>query len=362
MAGSLFKSSRSVDPSDLTRSGIRVVNYVVVLIALTVLLIYAQIVLLAVLIGLGIGVILAPCLQLMQRKMHIPRSLAAVLVAVLGMALVFVIGWSIFSVVESQITQLVERAPALIERLQAQLQSLLSRYPWLQQGAAAMNVGASAGDIGAALFKRAWSGVGVFSALLFAIVIGLYVAVEARDYRDGAVRAFPRTYRAAADQFLQQASDTIRVWFRAQAIDMAIVGVLTSLGLWIVGAEYWLLLGLLTGLLGIIPYIGNALVLVFAALITLGSDPSRLPWVLVVFIAVQQLEGNLILPMVMKGGARLPAAPLLVFMLLMGTWAGLLGVLIAPPLFAVICLAYRELYLPRVDDVVTNEEVEAEVR
>ncbi|MGQ0701438.1 MAG: AI-2E family transporter [Panacagrimonas sp.] len=361
---SIFSKKADVsDPHGSSRQAIRVVNYVALLTLVAVLLVTAQLIVVAVLVGVGIGVILAPCLETMHRRLRIPRGLAAALVAVLGIAFVSLVVWSISSVIESQVALLAERAPELIRRLQEQVQGLFSRFPWVQKNLAAMDLASSASSVGTAVFKGAWSGIGVFSALIFAAIIGMYVSVEADDYYRGVVQAFPEPRRKAAAQFLGQAAVTVRIWFRAQLIDMLIVGSLTSVGLWIVGADYWLLLGVLTGLLGIIPYVGNAIVIVFAALVTLASDAGRLPWVLAVFIATQQLEGNVILPLVMRGRVQMPAAPLLVFMLLMGTWAGLLGVLIAPPLFAVMCLAYRELYLPRVEgEVLTavSKEIERE--
>lgn len=94
---------------------------------------------------------------------------------------------------------------------------------------------------------------------------------------------------------------------------------LTSIGLWSVGADYWLLLGVLTGLLGIIPYAGIAIVVVFTTLATITSDFSRLPWVLGVFFLTQQIEGHVVLPLVMRVRAQLPVVPLLVFMLVMAS-------------------------------------------
>lgn len=331
------------------RPALQVVNYIVLLLALLAILLWARPIVVAVLVGIGIGVLLAPCLNSMHRCTHIPRSLAAALLAMIGVALLAAVGWSISAVMESQIAMLAERGPELIQRLQGYVQQLLSRYPWLERNMTSIDLTSRLSGLGAMLFKGAWSGVGVAATLVFAAVIGLYVAVEVEQYQRGLVRAMPVALRPRTERFLSQAAHTIRVWFNAQFIDMLIVGSLTSIGLWIVGAEYWLLLGVLTGLLGIIPYLGIAIVVIFATLVTLGSDASRLPWVLGVFITTQQLEGNLILPLVMRGRARLPAVPLMVFMLLMGTWSGLLGVLIAPPLFAVLVLAYRELYLPRVD-------------
>lgn len=314
-----------------------------------VLLVWAKLIVVALLVGIGLGTILAPWLGWLQQRLHVPRGIAGALVAVIGLSLLAALGLAFANMVDAQAGALAERAPALIQQLQERATRLLSRYPWLARNAGSLDLAGGASGIGAALFKGAWSGVGVLSALVFALMIGLYVAVDARRYREALVRALPAPRRVPAARFLGKAAHTVRNWFHAQLLDMVIMSVLTSLGLWAVGADYWLLLGVLTGLLGIIPYVGILIVIAFATLLTLAADPSRLPWVLGVFVVTQQLEGNVILPLVMRGRANLPAVPLLVFMLLLGTWAGLLGVLIAPPLFAVLRLAYCEFYLPGMD-------------
>lgn len=331
------------------RDPIRVANYVAILVVIGVLLIWARLIVVSLLVGVGLGAILAPVLELMQKRLRVPRGIGAAIIALLGLALVGGIGWAFAGVIDSQAALLAERGPALVQRLQELATNLLHRFPWVQKNVATMDVGGTASSLGAIVFQGAWSGVGVLSALVFSMVIGLYVAVEAREYRAGVVRAVPARDRERADRFVGQASKVVRTWFNAQLIDMLIIGTLTSLGLWAVGADYWLLLGVLTGVLGIIPYVGILIVVVLATLLTLGSDVSKLPLVLGVFLATQQLEGHVILPMVMRGKVQLPAVPLLVIMLLMGSWAGLLGVLIAPPLFAVLRLAYLEFWVTRMD-------------
>ena len=344
-----MRRMRIANPRRRRHSPYRTANYVALLVVLGVLLIWARLIVVALLVGVGIGAILAPVLRKMQQQMRIPRGIAAAIIAIIGIVLIGVLGWGFAGVVDSQAALLAERGPALMQRLQEMAGGWLQRFPWLQKNVATTDVAGTASAIGAMVFKGAWSGVGVLAALLFAVVIGLYVAVDARGYREGLVQAMPAQHRARADRFVEQAARVVRAWFSAQLLDMLIIGTLTSLGLWIVGAEYWLLLGVLTAVLGIIPYVGIILVVTVAALLTVASDVGRLPWVLGVFLATQQLESNVILPLVMRGRVQLPAVPLLVFMLLMGSWAGLLGVLIAPPLFAVLRLAYLEFYLPRVD-------------
>ncbi len=187
------------------------------------------------------------------------------------------------------------------------------------------------------------------SGLIFALVIGLYTAVNGKEYFDKTIEAFYPKYREKAVRVLEHSAQVIRAWFKAQLIDMVIIGVLTAVGLWIVGVEYWAIFGLLTGVLAIIPYVGIIIVVIIACLITLASDPSQIPWILLVFAVTQQLEGDVILPMVMKGGADLPVVPLLIFMLFLGTFFGILGVFMAPALLAVLRVVYIDVYLPIIE-------------
>lgn len=325
------------------------VHYVLAIGLLIAALVFVKVVLISTLIGVGIGVILTPALRRLQRRHRIPRAVSAVVVVALLVGFIGGIAYVIVAIGETQFASLAERMPELVGRLQARADALAQRYPGFDLDGAAADLPGAAKAIGARVFHGAWSGFGFAGALIFAFVVGLYTSVEADYYHGALVQAFPPRLRERADALLRAAAQTIRGWFAAQLTDMAIVAVLTSLGLWLVGADYWLLFGILTGALGIIPYVGIAIVVVFAALVTMAADAARLPWVLGVFVLTQQLENHVILPLVMRGRAQLPAVPLLVFMLLMGSWGGLLGVLIAPALFAVLLLAYRQLYLPALE-------------
>lgn len=356
-------NASSATASDRTdRSAISVVQYTLVcIIAIAVFvmaLVMLKLIVMSTLIGLGIGVLLAPPLRNFQRRFHLPKAVGAAVVLLVTVLVVAGVGYGIFYIADAQITSLSERMPQLTERLQAIANGITSRYPWIGDRVASFNVADTARAVGEKVFQGAWSSFGLIGGLAFAFVIGLYTAVESETYYQATLKALPSRHREAAASFLKEGARTLRNWFHAQLTDMAIIGALTAIGLWIVGADYWLLFGLLTGLLGIIPYVGIAIVVVFSGLVTLASDPSRLPWVIGVFVATQQLEGHLILPLVMSGRASLPAVPLLVFMLVIGSWGGLLGVLMAPPVFALLLLAYKRFYLPRME----AGEVDAKAR
>ena len=140
-------------------------------------------------------------------------------------------------------------------------------------------------------------------------------------------------------EVLAEMAKSLRRWFKAQFIDMLIISLLTTLGLWIIDFKYWLAIGLMTGLFCIIPYLGILIVGSVSIFVSLGQDPYQAIWVFVVFFITQQIEGNFVLPKLMRENVSLPEVPLIIFIILMGTWFGILGILMAPGILTIsLCL------------------------
>ena len=322
-----------------------------ILLVLGILIAYhARHILLISILGIGLGVLIVPVLNFFRTKIHLPKVMSAFLVF-LGIVLVILtVGGSIYFLISGQVSSLSERWPHITKDIENWIFSMTNQYPWLASQFESFEAASTIKYNLLKLFQGLEAGVVALGGFVFAIVIGLYTAVGGNDYYQSLIEAFPQKKRSQAARVLQECAKVLRGWFKAQLIDMAIVGSLTGLGLWIIGIEYWAVFGLLSAVLGIIPYVGIFFVVFCASIITLAADPSRLPWMLIVFLIIEQLEGNLILPLVLKGKAELPVVPLLIFMMFLGTFFGILGVFLAPPLFAVLRTLYIELYLPRVND------------
>jgi predicted PurR-regulated permease PerM len=330
-------------------SNIVVVTYAILFIVMLALLYFARDVVIISMIGIGIGVLIAPALTALHRRFKIPRALGAVVV-ILGLFLLIAgIGYGMFTLAAGQIASLTERGPQILARLQALAEQQMANYPWLRTEISSINVGAAAQMIFYRVLGGIQSGTAAISGLIFAGLLGIYAAIRSVSYKQSLVRAFPPRVRPKTEAFLDRSAVMLRAWFKAQLTDMVIIGAITAVGLWIVGVDYWFVFGILTAVFGIIPYVGIVLVVGIVSLITLASDPSQVPWVLLVFLITQQIEGNLVLPMVMRGQVELPEVPLLIFMLFLGSWLGLVGVFIAPPLLAVLRVAYEDFYLDKIE-------------
>lgn len=320
--------------------------FTLLFIVMLIIAYYSRYILLISMIGIGIGVLINPILGYLRKKIHLPRALSALIVLIMVLLLSTVVLGSLYYLVADQVSSLESRWPEIKSTAEDYVSNLFTRFPWIQEQIQGFDIASSLNSSAMSLIKGFKTGIIAISGAVFALIIGLYTAVNGGEYFEKTVEAFFPSKRKKAKNVLMDCARVIRGWFKAQLIDMVIIGFMTGLGLWIVGVEYWAVFGLLTAVLGIIPYVGIILVVIATCLISLSSDPSKIPWILLIFGVTQQVEGDVILPLVMKGGAQLPVVPLLIFMMFLGSFFGILGVFIAPPLLAILRTLYIELYLP----------------
>jgi predicted PurR-regulated permease PerM len=126
---------------------------------------------------------------------------------------------------------------------------------------------------------------------------------------------------------------------------MVVVGLMTGIGLWWLGLPSAFVLGLLAGLLEFIPFIGPILSMVPAILLALAVSPDMAFYVLLLYLAVQQFEGNVLTPVVQQYAVDLPGVILLFSLIAFGLIFGTLGVILAAPLAVVVYVLVKRLYV-----------------
>jgi predicted PurR-regulated permease PerM len=181
--------------------------------------------------------------------------------------------------------------------------------------------------------------------LLVVIFAGIYLATQPNFYRIGAIKLVPPTRRKIAAEAMLESERALRLWLKGQAIAMVVVGLLTGIGLWALGMPSALALGLLAGLLEFIPFAGPIIAAVPAILIALAVSPELALWVTLLYVAIQQFEGNLLTPLVQQYAVDLPGAVLLFSLIGFGTLFGTLGVILAAPLAVVMMVLVKRLYV-----------------
>jgi predicted PurR-regulated permease PerM len=134
----------------------------------------------------------------------------------------------------------------------------------------------------------------------------------------------------------------------------AFIGVSSAVALWVLGVPFALLLGLFGGLISFIPFVGAIVSAIPPVLLALTSDPILAVWVILVYTAIQQIESNLIQPIVMSHAVALHPAVVLFGLLVMGTLFGIVGLLLAVPLTATVQVLVRERWVERMNRVGTD--------
>jgi len=193
---------------------------------------------------------------------------------------------------------------------------------------------------------------GVVMAVIL-VVTALYFAISPRLYVDGVVRLFPIAYRAHARTVLGEVGGTLQRWALGQLADMVSVGLITGVGLLILGLPLAFALAVLAGLLTFIPYFGAVIAAIPAAMVGLTMGWQTALWVLVIFLVAHAVEGYLVSPLVQRRTARLPPALTILSMTIMGTLFGPLGIILGTPIAAALLVIIREVY---VGDVLGDHE------
>lgn len=195
--------------------------------------------------------------------------------------------------------------------------------------------------------------VGAVANLLFVVVVGIYLALNPRIYWRGIILLVPVTRRKRATEIVKTMGDMLWEWLKGQFIMMVVVGTLTAIGLTIAGVPLALGLGVIAGLFEFVPILGPVAAAVPGLLIALAHSPVTALYALIVYIIVQQLEGNVLTPVVMREMVSLAPALTLSATIIAGVMFGVVGVLLATPLALLAVILVRMVYINDIlgDDV-----------
>ncbi|HSJ77540.1 MAG TPA: AI-2E family transporter [Erythrobacter sp.] len=198
----------------------------------------------------------------------------------------------------------------------------------------------------------------VFGAVAYTLLViagGIYLAAQPKLYRAGILYLFPKTKRPLMRSALNDTGKAIKLWLLGTLFSMGLIGVLTWLGLWLLGVPSPVALGLLAGLLEFVPIIGPIAAAVPAILIAFTQSMELALWTLGLFVVIQQIEGNVVQPMVQKYAVDLPPALLLFSVVAGGYLFGIVGVLFAAPLTVATYVLVRRLYVVEALDTELQE-------
>ncbi|WP_296722150.1 AI-2E family transporter [Erythrobacter sp.] len=263
--------------------------------------------------------------------------------AILAFLGVFVGAFTLFG------TQLADEFDTIRQTVPAAVEGLQGFLERFGMGPAVSELAQLSSDDISRLFTQAGgfalaAGNGIADFVL--VLVGAIFMVANPDvYRRGFLLLFPDKAEAVAAQALDDTSTGLRGWMMGQAISSLLVAALTWIGLWLLGVPAAGGLGVIAGLLDIIPMVGPIIAGVPAVLLAFTVSPLTALWTLLLFLAIQQLQGNFLQPMIQKHAVDIPPALLLFAVLAFGLLFGFLGVLLAAPLTIVSFILVRRVYV-----------------
>lgn len=187
--------------------------------------------------------------------------------------------------------------------------------------------------------------VGLVAAGVVVLITALYIAIDPDSLVRGFLRLLPIERRDDALRTMSRIRTAWIGWLRAMLIDMLVLGGLLYIGMRIIGLEFAVGFAVFSALLTVIPNYGSIISAIPPVLVGLASSPGKALLVLLVYVIVNQLEGNVILPLVMARTVDLHPALVAIGVLVMAALFGLIGVIISIPLLSLAIILTEELWI-----------------
>lgn len=273
----------------------------------------------------GLAVFLAalldPPIRALDRR-GLSRGFA---VAVIALSLFVGTGLAIFFAIPPIVRQVEEfsrQAPAYAQRLQQRVADWSAQHPEIRARVEQLDLRSHVTNLGAKalpqLGRYSLSLVGGVITAVLVLIITLYIVATPKPLVRGVIQAFPKAQRRRALRVMVRTLTQLQNWVKAVFVMMLTVGLVTFVGLWALGVESPLLFAVIAGIGEAIPTIGPILSAIPPFLVTLADDPAKAAMVLALFLVIQQLENNVLVPRIMASSLNLHPVSVMFFVVAIG--------------------------------------------
>jgi predicted PurR-regulated permease PerM len=242
--------------------------------------------------------------------------------------------------VRAQFSNVVERLPFAIDNFSKNLGlgSVSDDISEMMANAPTGGLAARLAGIGGAILNG-------LANFLLVVIAGLYIAADPRLYTRGLVKLFPKHQHERVESSLDASGQVLRLWLISQLIAMTCVAILSTAAYWLIGLPSPIGLGVIAGIMDFIPFLGPILGAVPAVLIAFSVSGEAALWTIVAVLVIQQIEGNVIQPIVARSMISVPPAMALFAILVGSILFGTLGLIFGFPLAIVTYVLVKKLYV-----------------
>lgn len=304
-----------------------------------------------------VAIILHASAELFERYLRVPSrwSLAAASLVILGalIGLIVLFGTQI----RAQISNVIQQLPFAIDAFSKNLGlgAVTDELSAMVNDAAPSGLAARLAGIGGTI-------LGGLADFLLVVVAGLYIAASPRTYSEGLVKLFPIRHHQRVMSSLTASGEALKLWLMAQLIAMTSVGLMSALAFWLIGLPSSYALGLIAGLADFIPFLGPILGALPAVMIAFTISGEAALWTIFAVLVIQQLEGNVVFPLVARSVVSIPPALALFAIVAGSVLFGSLGLIFGFPLAVVSYVLVKKLYVRETLGEHTTVPGEAEAR
>jgi predicted PurR-regulated permease PerM len=342
-----------------------------VLALVTWVLIQMRVIWSPVVFAIAIVYILNPLVnRLEQHRIH--RAVGSCFSYLLLVSVLTAIGFLVIPIIRSQAVALTEEVPVIVDQVTETAQEIAGRFglsiempgfdtirDWFSETDNQQRLT----ELASGVFDVAATLVEALLLFLLAPVLAFYILIGAPSTRRTATELVPSDLRDEAVYVAGLIGKALGGFVRGQLLVALIVGILTSFALWIIGLPLWLVIGAITGLLNLVPFVGPTSGGILAVAVSLALGDWRMAfWAAVAMIVVQQIDNHLISPIILRATVKLHPALIILALLVGGSVAGLLGVLIAVPTAALIKIIVAHMWRTRVLGQSWDEATEAVIQ
>lgn len=280
--------------------------------------------------------------HLLQRIAPLSPGISLAIVLVLLTGGFTLLMWLFGAQVAGELSALTEALPGAYSQFERWLESTsVGSLVGEQLDSLRDNIGRMATSAGAIAMTVS----GGLVDLLLVIVGAIYIAAQPQMYRNGLLLLVPGSVRSIAADALDASGRALRLWLGGQLVAMLLVGVLTGLGLWLLGVPGAFALALIAFLFDFVPIIGPIAAAVPAILLGFTVSPQTGFATAALYLVIQQIEGNILQPLIQQRAVELPPAVLLFSLVVFGSLQGAAGLLLAAPLTVVLYVLVKQLYV-----------------
>jgi predicted PurR-regulated permease PerM len=318
------------------------------LISITYILYIGQAVLIPVLMAFLFAVLLLPINTFLQRSLRFPNGLAATItILIFVFAFLGILAFLSYEItgIAGDFDSIKKNINLFITDIHRFIKSNFNVSIWEQrkyiEDVAQDSVKKGKETIGTTL-------ISVSNIILDITLIPIYtflILLYRTHFMVFFTKLFRKEYHPKLQEILSQVKIAVQSYVSGLIIEMITVSVLTSIGLYIIGIEYFLLLGLITGILNLIPYIGILIagILTILASLTGTPDVSLILGVVAVNVVVQIIDNNILVPLIINTKVQINAFVSIIGIIIGGGIAGIPGMFLAIPILAIVKIIFDKI-------------------